>query len=54
MKTTYLVALPAFPKSKGFCHRTILVSTIDENDAKSLVRRLRPNDNIGDIKPVNY
>jgi len=49
-KKRYLVALPCFPGSKGFCHRTILVSATDEQDCIALVRHLRPNDNIGDIK----
>jgi hypothetical protein len=50
MKKRYLVALPIFPGAKGFCHRTILVSAKDLNDCIRLVRHLRPNDNIGDIK----
>lgn len=53
-KNKYLIALPAFPKSKGFNHRTVLVSAIDENDAISIARHLKPNDNIGDIKMVDY
>ena len=53
-KKKFLVALPAFPKDKGFCHQTILVSGIDENDALSKARRLKPNHNIGDYKEVNY
>ena len=54
MKRKYLVALPNFPNAKGFCHRTILVSAIDETNAISLIRHLKPNDNIGEIKEVNY
>jgi hypothetical protein len=54
MKQTYLVALPIFWGSKGFCHRTILVAATDRYDCIALVRHLRPNDNIGDIKEVNY
>lgn len=50
----YLVALPSFPGSKGFCHQTILVSAKDELDAVSIVRHLKPNRNIGEIKEVNY
>lgn len=50
----FLIALPSFPHAKGFCHRTILVSAIDETDAISLARFLKPNDNIGDVKEVNY
>lgn len=46
----YLVALPISRGSKGFNHRTILVSAKDENDARALVRHLKPRDNIGDIK----
>jgi hypothetical protein len=53
-KKKYLVALPCFPKSKGFCHRTILVSAIDEIDAVSVAMRLKPKEHIGDIKEVNY
>lgn len=54
MKKKYLIALPSFPKSKGFCHKTILISAIDVYDAISIVGYLRPNDNIGDIKEVDY
>ena len=50
----YLIALPSFKGAKGFNHRTILVKTKNENDAIVLARYLRPNDNIGDIKQVNY
>jgi len=41
MKSQWLVALPAFPGAKGFCHRIILVSA---------------KDNIGDMKeqPPTY
>jgi len=53
-KKKYLVALPSFPNSKGFNHRTILVSATDKKDAASLARYLRPGENIGDIKEVNY
>ena len=53
-KNKYLVALPAFPKDKGFCHQTILVSAYDENDAIETVRYLKTNHNIGDIKKVDY
>ena len=54
LKYKFLVALPCFPRSRGFNHRTILVSATDENDVFSIVRHLRPNDNIGDIKKVSY
>lgn len=50
----YLIALPCFPNSKGFNHRTILVRAVSENDARKIVRHLRPHDNIGEIKEVNY
>lgn len=53
-KKKYLIALPCFPRAKGFCHRTVLVSALDEKDAISLAKHLKPNDNIGDIKEVNY
>ena len=53
-KKKYLIALPSFPNSKGFCHQTILVSGKDENDAISLARYLKPHSNIGEIKEVNY
>ena len=46
----YLFALPIFRGSKGFNHRTILVSAKDERDARALVRHLKPNDHIGDMK----
>ena len=50
----YLIALPAFPKAKGFCHPTILVRAKDEADAIDAARRLRPGRNIGDVKKVDY
>ena len=50
----YLVALPCFPNAKGFNHRTILVSAKSVDDAISQVRHLRPHDNIGEIREVNY
>jgi hypothetical protein len=51
MKKQFLIALPCFPKAKGFCHPTILVSAKDENDAIDLVRHIKGNRvNIGDIK----
>lgn len=53
-KHKYLVALPCFKGDSGFNHRTILVSAKNEQDAIALVRHLRPNDNIGDIKKVEY
>lgn len=53
-KKLHLVALPSFPNSKGFNHRTILVSAIDKTDAADFARHLRPGENIGDIKEVNY
>ena len=46
----YLAALPCFPGSRGFCHRTILVSAKDFDDALSRIRHHRPGDNIGDIE----
>ena len=51
---TYLVALPTFPGSKGFNHPTILVNAKNQSEALEIVRHLKPNDNIGDIKKVNY
>lgn len=51
----FLISLPSFPKDKGFCHPTILVSGKDENDAISLAYHIKGNRiNIGDIKEVNY
>lgn len=54
IKKKFLIALPAFLKDKGFNHQTILISAFDKNDAINTVKRLKPNDNIGDIKEVNY
>lgn len=54
MKYKYLVALPSFAGSRGFNHPTILVRAKDETDARAVVRHLRPNTNIGDIKKVDY
>lgn len=53
-KRSYLLALPGFRGRKGFNCPTILVSAKDEDDARSIVRHLRPSDHIGDIKQVNY
>jgi hypothetical protein len=53
-KKKYLVALPCFAGAKGFNHRTILVSAKDLNDCYSLVRHLRPHDNIGEVREVSY
>ncbi len=50
----YLIALPISPGAKGFNHRTVLVAAKSERDAVALARHLRPHDNIGDIKQVNY
>ena len=46
----YLFALPIFRGSKGVNHKTILVSAKDERDARALVRHLKPNEHIGDMK----
>ena len=53
-KDLYLVALPCSHGAKGFNHPTILVAAKDERDAMALARHLRPHNNIGDIKRVNY
>ena len=50
----YLIALPTFKGATGFNHRTILVSAKNERAAIALARHLKPNDNIGEIKQVNY
>lgn len=51
----FLIALPCFPKAKGFNHQTVLVTATDENDAIDLAYHLKGNTiNIGDIKQVNY
>ena len=54
MTNSYLVALPIFSGSKGFNHQTILVKAKNLKDAIAQVRHHKPNDNIGDIKVVNY
>lgn len=53
-KDSYLIALPGWRGAKGFNHPTILVSAKSESDAVVLAKHLRPHDNIGDIKRVNY
>ena len=53
-KKKYLVALPGWPKTRGFNHPTILVSATDVNDAIEQVYRIKGKVNIGDIKEVNY
>jgi len=50
----YLIALPAFSNAKGFNHKTILVKAINKNEAYKLASYLKPNNNLGDIKQVNY
>ena len=54
MKNKYLIALPCFLGSKGFNHKTIFVKAFSINEAIAIARHIRPNDNIGDIKKVNY
>ena len=53
-KIKYLVALPTFKGSLGFNHRTILVSAKNLKDCVNLVKHLKPNDNIGEIKQVRF
>ena len=53
-KEKYLVALPFFDGFKGFNCPTILVSAKNKADAVALVRHLRGNVLIGDIKKVTY
>lgn len=53
-KRKFLAALPCFPTAKGFNHRTILVSAKDEFEAMDIIRHLKPNDYIGEIKEVYY
>jgi hypothetical protein len=51
----YLIALPCFPNSKGYCHPTILVKAKNEAEAIALVRHLKGNSvDIGEIKEVSY
>lgn len=50
----YLIALPCFKGSKGFCHETILISAKNKIEAIKIVTYLKPNSNIGDIKVVDY
>lgn len=55
----FLIALPIFAGSKGFCHPTILVSGRNEQDAviraiSILESKGKKNINIGDIKRVKY
>lgn len=50
----FLIALPSFRGSKGFCCPTILVSAINKDEAISLAMYLRPHSYIGDIKEVDY
>lgn len=50
----YLVSLPSFPNDKTWNTRTILVKAKNETDALALVRHLKPCDNIGLIKEVDY
>jgi len=55
----FLIALPIFAGSKGFNHKTILVSGRNKEDAviraiSILKRKGKSNINIGDIKRVNY
>ena len=52
-KKKFLVALPSFRGSKGFNHRTILVESTDEVDARALVNHLIQPRYIGEIKEVH-
>ena len=53
-KSNYLVALPSFKNDRGFNHRTVLVSAVDEDEAIAIARHLKPHENIGAIKKVDY
>ena len=46
--------MPIFKNDRGFNHPTILVLALNKQDAINIVKHLKPNDNIGDIKIVNY
>lgn len=48
----YLIALDR--RAKDWCCRTVLVSAENENEAYSIAKRLRPNDELGMIKEVSY
>jgi hypothetical protein len=57
----FLIALPIFAGAKGFCHKTVLVSARNKEDA--VIRAIGILDkkykrkrqiNIGDIKRVKY
>lgn len=50
----YLIALPCFKGSKGFKHKTILVSAKSKQEAVNIAIHLSPADNVGDVKRVNY
>ncbi len=59
IKSKYLFALSGWPNPKGFCHRTILVSGTDENDARSaalniLKERGETRVYLGKPKKVDY
>ena len=50
----FLIALPCFPNAKGFNHETILVKAKNKDDAMNIVRHLKPNHYISNIKEVCY
>ena len=56
MKRKFLIALPAFRGQKGFNHRTVLVSAVDEGDAIDRAFHLGVVGlaGVGDIKEVFY
>lgn len=54
MKHKYLIALPIFKGSVGFNHKTILVSATNKQEAIKIAMHLKPLENIGDIKLVDY
>ncbi len=53
VKSKYLCAL-GFLGTKGFNCQTILVSALDEQEAISIVSRIKPNRRVTDIKKVDY
>ena len=53
-KKKFVVALPNLPNQKGFNCPTITALAKNISDCISIIRHLRPNVNIGDIKQVNY
>lgn len=54
IKYRYLATLIVGCPDTSLNHPTVLVSAIDENEARGIIKKIKPNYQIGIIKKVDY